>query len=143
MIIMKNNSLRLSKEFSILQKKNRDLYDIINDLYYFCQDKFKKDIVVTMILRTQEEQDEIYKGTTRGSREYDKNPWKSFHQFYLAVDIRSNIFTPEEIKIIENYLNTKYNGINQRPVTAKCHEVIKADGTRLGDHFHIEFQGKQ
>jgi hypothetical protein len=71
-----------------------------------------------MIYRTQKEQDEIYAGTFRGTRSYDKNPWKSPHQVWTALDIRSKIYTEEEIYKIKKYLNDKYNSSNYYKTTA-------------------------
>jgi len=64
------------------------------------------------------------------------------HDITIQVfkDIRTRNFTIYEIKDIANYLNRVYTGVNKRPLTANFHEVTKADGTKLGKHFHIEFQ---
>ena len=87
-----------------------------------------------MIYRSDQEQNDIYKGTIRNGRSYDQNPWKSPHQFWQAADIRSTIFTDNETKDIENYLNSKYNNTNYYRWTAKCHKI--GEGAY---HFHIQY----
>ena len=132
-LLYKSDSSRLETEHQGLKTENKPLYDLIEDLASFCLKQYNKNIVITMIGRTNQEQDEIYAGKERNGRKYDENPWKSPHQFSHAVDIRSRIFTKEEIKEIEDYLNAKYNPNNYYSFTAKNHNV------GLGDHFHIQF----
>lgn len=132
----KDESERLKLEFKDLAQANLPLYDLIIDLVDYVLKEFKKDVVITMINRTQTEQDAIYAGKKQGNREYDKNPWKSPHQYNHAIDLRSSIYSKEEIKQIEDYLNAKYNPINYYKWTAKDHDV------GLGTHFHIQLVRK-
>lgn len=130
----KNDSSRLAIEHQALLVENRDLYDILEDIREFVFASFEKSVTITMIGRTQREQDEIYAGKKdKRGREYDKNPWTSPHQYHHAVDLRSRDFTKEEIKQIEDYINAKYNPENYYRFTALNHNV------GLGDHFHINF----
>ena len=135
MIKYKNDSERLAQELQELQHKNVELYELlVNDLAPWVSTMFGKDLVITMIYRTDSEQDEIYGGKTKSDgREYDVKPWKSPHQFYHSVDLRSNSFTISEVKTIESYLAMKYNSSNYYGFTAKNHNV------GLGDHFHLQF----
>lgn len=128
MPIYKNDSKRLEEEFKSLLTKNQPLYHLILDLELFCLKEFKKSIVITMIGRTDDEQDELYKSDPK----YKLKKFKSPHQFWQAVDIRSLTFTADEIKKIEQYLNKKYIK-NKLPWTAKNHKV--GDN---GWHFHIQ-----
>lgn len=132
-IFFKNNSERLKKEFRMLETENPELKTLLLDLANYTVSNFGKGIVITMITRLQEEQDEIYAGTERNGRKYDENPWKSPHQFWHSADLRSSTFSGEEIEQIEDYLNAKYNMDNYYDFTAKCHDV------GLGDHFHLQF----
>lgn len=133
----KNNSDRLFQEFQSLAHQNDNLYNLVlNDLVPWVEKRFGDDITITMIYRTQEEQDDIYQGKTRRGRTYEEKPWKSPHQFWHSVDIRSRTFTPEQIKEIENHLNMGYNQTNYYRFTAKCHNVGR------GDHFHIQYVEK-
>ena len=130
----KNDSDRLIQEFQSLSHQNDNLYNLIqNDLVPWVEKRFGDDLTITMIYRTVSEQASIYQGKIRRGKTFEEKPWKSPHQFWHGVDIRSRDFTPEQIKEIENHLNTCYNQTNYYKFTAKCHNVGK------GDHFHIQF----
>lgn len=123
---------RCRREFKDLEKNNKNLFDLITDLSFFTKKLFNKPIVITMIGRTQAEQDDIYKNDSK----YKQKKFKSPHQFEHAVDIRSRSFDKLEISKIEDYLNDKYNSSNYYKWTARNHNV------GLGDHFHIQFSSK-
>lgn len=127
---VKDASQRLTDELKTLMTKNKDLYDLIFDLAEYLKETYKKELIITMIDRTQAEQDEIYKD----DKKYKEKPFKSPHQFWQAVDIRSKIYTPEEIKAIEKYLNDKYNATNYYAWTARNHKVGAGS-----EHFHIQY----
>lgn len=130
----KNNSKRLKDELESLKTKNNSLFDLLEDLNKHCLNKYNRTILITMIFRTQEEQDDVYKGTKNSAGvAYNEKPWKSPHQFWHSVDLRSSVFSKVEIKEIEDYLNSKYNSSNYYKWSAKCHDV------GLGDHFHIQY----
>lgn len=128
-IEFKNNSERLTQEFIDLKSKNSELFNILVDCGNFSEANFKKNVVVTMIYRTQEEQDEIYKDDPK----YIEKKFKSPHMFWQAFDLRSSSFEASEIKKIEDYLNNKYNMSNYYGWTSRNHDV------GLGFHFHIQF----
>jgi len=130
MLHVKNDSPRLKEEFRKLLKENNPLAKLIVDLYHYIGDQFNKDTIITMIYRTQDEQDAIYSGNAR----YDKKPWTSPHQYWHGVDIRSWLFTDREIDQIVEYLNDKYNKSNYYGWTAKCHKVARG-----AIHFHIQY----
>lgn len=132
-IQVKNGSKRLVNEIWELRDRNRPLLKLLLDLRNFVKKNYGKDIVLTMIYRTDEEQHKIYTGKVRNGRLFDQKPWKSPHQFYHAFDLRSKNFTKEQINEIENYLNNKYNDTNYYKFTAKDHNV------GLGNHFHIQY----
>lgn len=132
-IRVKNGSQRLISEIWDLKRMNRPLLKLLFDVRNYCRDNFGKDVIITMIYRTDEEQNNIYRGTTRNGRLYDVKPWRSPHQFYHALDLRSFIFSKEEIQELVDYLNETYNDSNYYKFTAKCHDV------GLGDHFHINY----
>lgn len=131
-ILYKNDTDRLKEEHIELKERNPDLYDIIDDVCDWAWVYCKKDIVITMIYRTDAEQDSIYKDDPK----YQQKKFKSPHQFYHAVDLRSSTFDTEQIQKLVDYLNEQYNGTNYYKWTAKCHDV------GLGDHFHIQFVRK-
>lgn len=128
-IEFKNGSARLSSEYKQLSTENPYLYNLINDLNQYINDTFSKNLVITMIYRTQAEQDYLY----RNSAKYKERKFKSPHQFWHGVDIRSRTFTSEEIAKIEQYINDKHNAANYYKWTAKNHTVGS------GYHFHIQF----
>lgn len=132
-IKFKNDSERLRLEFDDLRGKNKPLQELLWDLAAYTTDTFNKTITITMIGRTQKEQDNIYAGKERNGVPYKDRPWKSPHQFAHAVDLRSRDFTDDEIRQIEDYLNAKYNQDNYYSFTAKDHNV------GLGDHFHLQY----
>ena len=138
----KNESPRLKDELKTLKERNNPLFELIVDLADWIDSEFNKNTVITMIYRTDSEQNAIYKGTFRGSRSYDENPWKSPHQVWTAIDIRSRIYTEEEIQKIKNYLNTKHNSTNYYKTTAMYHEVTNSSGQSLGKHFHLQYAEK-
>ena len=130
---LKNDSPRLKTELAELLKLNKSLYDILFDLADYVKDSFKKELVVTGIFRTDQEQDEIYKNDAK----YKIKKFKSPHQNYTAFDLRDSTFIPDEIKNIVKYLNDKYNKTNTYTWTALDHSVGK------GYHFHVQFVHKK
>lgn len=128
MLHAKNDSQRIKNELIELKTKNRELFDLIIDLYHYADHNFNKDVVITMIYRTQEEQESIY-----GSGYSKKSP----HQFYHAIDIRSRLYTQDEMNQMVKYLNERYNKNNYYKWTTKVHEV----GDH-GMHFHIQLVKK-
>lgn len=131
---VKDSSKRLMDELKALSTSNRELHDLLFDLAEYVKFAFKKETIITMIGRTQEEQDEIYKNDAK----YKEKKFVSPHMIGMAVDIRSKIFTPEEIKRIEDYLNSKYNTSNTFKWTARNHKVGNG-----AEHFHIQFKSKK
>lgn len=125
MLKAKNDDKRIIKEIGDLRVRNKGLLRLLLDLYHYIEDEFEKDTIVTMVYRTQEEQEQIYGKNTKK---------KSPHQFWHGCDIRSRIYSPEQITQIVNYLNDKYNDTNYYKWTAKCHEV-----NNHGEHFHIQY----
>ena len=132
-IYFKNGSKRLQDEFVALVDKNKDLHELIVDTCAYCKAEFNKDIVITMLYRTQDEQDNLYKDSTK----YKEKKFSSPHQYHHAVDLRSSTFTREEIDKLVDYLNKVYNSKNYYKWTAKCHDI---DGSGpQAEHFHIQF----
>lgn len=133
MLKFKNDSQRLVDEHKKLKSTNSGLFDLIEQLISYVSSKYKKDVIITMIYRTQEEQDKIY----ANDEKYKQKKFKSPHQLWHSVDIRSFIFTKREITELVDYINLNFNAKNWYKWTAKCHEV---QGN--GEHFHIQFLNK-
>lgn len=129
---VKDDNDRLKKELESLKVQNKPLYDILFDLADWVKDQFKKDLIVTGIFRTPEEQALIYKNDAR----YKVRPFKSPHQFWDAFDLRDTIFTQDEIPKIVQHLNDTYNPTNGYKWTAMNHTV------GLGWHFHVQYRKK-
>jgi hypothetical protein len=129
----KNDSERLKAEWVTLASKNTLLTSLLSDLATYIRTKFNKDLIITMIYRTPDEQAEIYKDDPK----FKVKPFKSPHTFWHSADIRSSTFTPEEIKQIEDYLNVKYKKSNYYGWTARNHKVGNG-----AEHFHIQITKK-
>lgn len=129
MIKVKDGLKRLVNEIWTLKRKNKSLLKIVFDLRDFCKKEFDKDVTITMIGRTAEEQDFLY----RNSQRYAKKKFKSPHQFWTAVDIRSWSFNKDERLQLVNYINMKYNESNYFKWTLKFHTVGS------GYHGHLQY----
>lgn len=108
---------------------NRGLQYVVQRLENYARAVFKKEITLTCVYRTKEENDELYK-------QYATPPKASPHMFWCAVDIRSSDFTESEIKELLDYLNDTYL-FNMYKTTAIYHSI-------LGNarHFHIQYKEK-
>src|SRR5262245_29059173 len=100
-IYFKNDDQRLIMEGISLQNENLELFNILKDCGRFCQDNFNKKVTVTMIYRTQEQQDELYKNDAK----YQTKKFTSPHQYWHAFDLRSSTFDTQEREKLVNYLN--------------------------------------
>ena len=128
----KNESQRLKSEWSDLYQNNPELFELMMELDIYAMTSFGKEILITMIFRTDEEQAYLY----RNSERFKEKPFKSPHQFWHAVDIRSRSFTTQEQKRMVRWINRKFNKPNYYKWTSKVHNV------GAGDHFHIQFVKK-
>ena len=130
---------RLNKELKTLKKKNPELYEMAIDFTAYVREEFDKDVVLTCILRSDAEQLSIYRGmkNSKGVRFEDK-PWKSPHQFWHALDLRSKIYTYQERKKMVKWWNERGSkDDNYYKWTAKVHKV--GEGAL---HFHVQFVKK-
>lgn len=120
---------RYEKELKELITKNKPLYNLLLDIDAYSTEFFKKEIVITMIFRTEAEQNYLYRNSAR----YKAKKFKSPHQFWHAADIRSFIYTKSQIDELVDFINDKYNDSNYYKFTADCHDVGS------GMHFHIQY----
>ncbi len=125
------NAAALRTSYTKLHAYNPPMCRLLHKLEAHVESKYQKHITITQIDRSQEENDKIYKNSTRPKR-------KTAHSVWAAVDIRSSDFTKKEIEEIISFLNDEYNGSNSNPLpsgsTAMCHEV-----PGHGMHFHIQY----
>lgn len=87
---------------------------------------FNKYVVVTDVLRTQQEQDLLYSNIPEHIRPV------STHQFGRAIDVRITSFTNYELEEIKKYLNTHLVYSNTKFDTCIVHNVGR------GKHIHIQ-----
>lgn len=125
---MKFKTTRIEKEFSQLYNKNIDLYQIVIFAMYASQSRYKKDLIITEVYRTQKEQDRYYK---------NKKKFRSPHQDWKAVDIRTFHLETSEIKDLVKTINKRYNSTSRYIPTSFYH------GIGLGKHIHIQFKRRK
>lgn len=118
---------RQTSDFGALQTKNPKLAQIANALSIFVSVNYGKDIVVTDVFRTKEEFDSLYAATP-----VERRPTDSPHCHYNAFDLRSSIYTSDEVDRIVSFLNL-FNNPSGRPVCL-YHKI--AGGTT---HFHVQY----
>lgn len=131
-VTLKDNNPRLQTELTTLKTQNIGLYNLLFNLADWVKEQLKKDLVVTGIFRTPEEQAAIYKNDPK----YQMRPFKSPHQFWDAFDLRDMTFTKDEIPQIVKYLNDTYNSTNRYSWTAMDHNI------GIGWHFHVQYRQK-
>lgn len=124
-IIFKSSRLESEWNSGELDPLVKEMIDTIQNYSVM---KFKKNIMVTCIFRFDDEQDQVYKD----NEEYQKNPWKSNHQYWRAVDIRTRIFTQNEKMDIYDTINGNYAYDPKRPHKTSC---VIYDNPWLPIHF--------
>lgn len=122
---MRYKTDRLVDEYKQLWDKNPRLCHILIELDQFCIGTFGKDIMITSIYRSPEEQAEVYKNSPI------KVP-NSPHTVWEGVDLRSTDWTLDQkgkmLKLLNQ--NVVYGG---RRRCAMVHAI-----TGNVDHFHIQ-----
>lgn len=116
---------RLQDEWAQLATKNPKLHDLVIDLTQYVADMLKKDVVLTSIYRTAEEQAALYAVSLHKVLD-------SPHMHWNAVDLRSTVYTEDEIRGIINYINAWYKNANGKPVV--IYHVVPGNAY----HFHIQ-----
>ena len=124
MIKFKNNSDRIKKEWAELNKKNRDLREIVEYYSRIVWILWRKHCTLTDIFRTDAEQRKIYPGQPKK---------KSVHQFWRGVDVRDNLEYWQE-EVMRRIINNKFFYDKNRPKlkTLLYHNVGR------GSHGHIQ-----
>jgi ATP-dependent exoDNAse (exonuclease V) beta subunit len=128
---MKFKTPRIEEEYSKLKEKNEPMRELLVSLDAFTRAKYSKEIVLTHLFRTDQEQIQLYSAT-----DANKRPARSPHQDWKAVDIRSKTFTKEEQDDMCSMLNTNFKNNKTGKVTAFVHTI--AGGA---EHFHIQVLG--
>lgn len=123
---MKFKEPKLKTEHDELYKRNPKLYALLGMLDGYCVMEFKKEITITHLFRTPEEQKQLYSQTPNP-------PTTSPHMFWKACDIRSKDFTDAEIKKMLTFLNCfSYTSGQGKPVA--IYHVI------AGNTYHMHIQ---
>lgn len=128
---------RIGEEFHTLKRKNPALTQLILDLTDFVRVEFSKDLMMTMIFRTQQEQWDLYTKT-----DGPKTKRISPHMLWNAVDIRDWIYTPQEKQKITKFLQTHYDKSNRMSKLGNGSRTVwlhKIKGQAM--HFHIQYNG--
>ena len=133
MLVIKGKTGRIDEELIQLKLKNLQLYDLICAIGQEAADCFDKFVTITHIFRKQKEQDHLYKGHQR----YDRKKFKSPHQFWHGVDLRSGYFTDYEVQHLVDFANARNDKDNYYKWTAVFHDVGH------GEHIHIQFAPKE
>lgn len=94
---------------------------------WYCTENFGRDIQLTDIYRTQEEQDRYYKDDPN----YKIQKWYSTHQFWRAIDVGVNKYSESQRQELCNYINKHFNYKGSHN-TCVYHNVGK------GWHFHLQ-----
>jgi len=118
---------RQSEEFPLVSPHLRGL---VLDVAFYVGRKYGKPILITDLLRTQEEQDAIY-----GSNpEYWKKPWRSVHEFGRGCDIRSRDFMAAQTAELLRYIASAWPYDPERPEMHTA--IIHSAGN--GMHLHLQ-----
>lgn len=128
----------IGDEFQTLKTKNAALAQIILDLTDYVRVEFKKDVMMTMVFRTQQQQWDLYKKTDGVPKTKRTSP----HMFWQAVDIRDWIYNEQEKKAIGKFLVDHYDATNQMSKLGNGSRTCwlhKIKGQAM--HFHIQYIG--
>lgn len=101
------------------QKIDKRLRAVLLDLAYEVERKYKKDIIITCLERTEKENLRV-----------NGSPFSS-HMDKRGADIRSSIFSIKELDFIENYMYTVYG---------RDFIYVKIHNAGSGDHIHINIR---
>jgi len=107
------------EEFNVISPRLRAL---LLEVSHYSQKTWGIVPIITHLLRTQEEQEAIY-----GIGTYKRSP----HQYGRAADLRSRIYTIEQVAELVNYLNKEFPR-GDKYKTALYHTVGR------GWHLHLQ-----
>ena len=105
------------------------LKNIIKMVDCYMMAKYGYEITVTETMRTQEQQDYIYRNNVK----YKVKPWPSVHQFGRGIDLRTRDMNPQMVAdVVQLCNNIPYDKNRPSKKTAQAHNV----GSGL--HLHIQ-----
>lgn len=117
---------RIQNEWVTLQAQNLTLFNIIKSAALLVQLNFNKDLTITEIFRTPQENSNLYTNSV------EPPPGSRPHTTWNAVDLRSSTFTPGEIQQLLTFLN-QYKVFEGKKKCA-AHHKIKENVF----HFHVQ-----
>jgi len=128
----KETAKRLKDEWKTLSKRNPALHSIIVHLAGYSGLTLGREIVITQIYRTEEEQKEIY-----GPHCSKTSP----HQHWCAVDLRCRDYSLDERAHLERTLRVydHFNKFKHLPSASRTVLIHKVNNG--GIHFHVQFWG--
>ncbi len=114
---------RIEKEFNELPLRNKRLYILIQAASQYSEFEFKKEITITDLYRSPEENAKLY---PLGE------PINKPHTLWEGADLRSIIYSAPQIYKMVTFLNmwTSFDG---KRITAFCHTVPGG-----APHFHVQ-----
>lgn len=118
---------RVATEYQELPNKNPKLLTLLNDIEKYSLDAFNKEPMVTRIFCTKEEEDALYVDNMAA------RPKVSPHEVWEAADLRSIIYTDDQINKLVNYVNSRYKYHTGLHPVALYHKIS-------GNAFHFHFQ---
>jgi hypothetical protein len=124
---MKFKNVLVESQFSLIDKR---LKIILLFLDYYVFERYQKELTITDLMRSQEEQDAIY----AMDENYKIKPWKSVHQVGRGADVRTFDLPKNIIDDILTLLNTL--PYDDKRKTAIHHDI----GT--GAHIHIQVKAR-
>lgn len=124
-IEFKEHKLRLQFESPMLDSR---LVTIIYALAGYSCYKYHKSLMITELIRTQEEQDAIYGNNPA----YQQQKWQSVHQYGRGVDLRIFYFKDDELADMLKWLSNTFTYATPNKFTALLHDVGQ------GKHLHVQ-----
>jgi hypothetical protein len=108
---------------------------ILSYIDLYTQLKFKKEVVITELIRLRTIQISIYKNLSEYKNVSESNIPHSVHEYGRGADFRTSNFEEEEIEDIMETLNKLPYG-DDKHKTALRHNI----GT--GDHIHVQVKNR-
>jgi len=100
----------------------------------YAEHTYQRDVEITEVFRTQEEQNDIYtvKALPEIAEQYKVHPWYSVHQFWRGVDFVMRGAHIEEVEAMEKWVNGNFVYTHLSVKTALEHNM------GAGLHIHIQ-----
>lgn len=138
---MKFKTPDLEHDYKKVHLRLKDLADWVDD---YCKKKYSKEILVTCVSRSREEQIRLYlkeKNPKTGDLYLPPDVPISVHETSpcRAIDFRSSIFTPDQKRAIKYQVNSNWQYDSDRP-DKQCLVYHKLVGN--AEHFHLQVSGK-